>query len=297
MMEGSEMIHNLQIVQPVAGVENVKFRADRAELCGTLHKPAGPPRALVVLHGATGVPHRYYRHFAAWLSEQGYACLTYDYRDFGASSQGPVKRSKATMAEWGIQDQSAAQCYIEARFPDVPVWVIGHSLGGLMVPFQSGASRIKRLITVASGPVHIKDHPWPYRGVAAVFWYGPGAWATRVLGYLPAKALRVGRDLPAGVYWQWRRWCTTQGFYLGDVGHDLPVPDWRAFTGDMKVVAVKGDAMVPPAAVWRGMQNYPEANKRQMTVRPEDYGLKNVGHIGAFAPQNAAIWPSLIDEH
>jgi len=287
---------NLHVIPPAAGVETVRFRADRAELSGTLHRPARAPTAVVVLHGATGVPQRFYRHFAAWLAEQGYACLTYDYRDFGVSAQGPLKGSNATMADWGIQDQSAAQRYLEATFPDVPLWVIGHSLGGLMVPFQDGASRISRLITVASGPVHLRDHPWPYRGVAAAFWYGPGAWATRLLGYLPAKALRMGPDLPAGVYWQWRRWCTTQGFYLGDVGRGLPVPDWRAFTGDMKVVAIMGDAMVPPDSVWRGMQHYPAANKQQMTVCSSDYGLKDIGHIGAFAPQNAAIWPSLIAE-
>jgi len=166
-----------------------------------------------------------------------------------------------------------------------------------MVPFQEGASRINRLITIASAPVHLNDHPWPYRGVAAAFWHGPGALATWLLGYLPAKVLRMGPDLPAGVYWQWRRWCTTRGFFLGDVGHGLPVPDWRAFTGDMKVVAIKGDAMVPPAAVWRGMLNYPEAHKRQLTVRPEDFGLKDIGHIGAFDPQNAVIWPNLIVEN
>lgn len=290
------MVSKLNIVPPVAAVKSVHFRADRAQLSGTLHRPAGPPIAAIVLHGATGVPQRYYRHFAAWLADQGYACLTYDYRDFGSSAQGHVKRSKATMADWGIKDQTAAQRHLEAAMPGVPLWVIGHSLGGLMVPFHEGANRISRLITVASGPVHLGDHPWPYRGIAALFWHGPGAWATRLMGYLPAKALRFGHDLPAGVYWQWRRWCTSQGFYLGDVGRALPVPDWKAFTGDIKVVAISDDPMVPPAAAWRGMQHYPEANKRQMTVHPGDYGLKDVGHIGAFAPQNAAVWPSLIAE-
>lgn len=285
----------LRIIPRPAAVENVKFRADRALLSGTFHRPKGIPKAAIVLHGATGVPHRYYRHFAGWLAEQGYACLTYDYRDFGTSANGHLRRSKATMAEWGIKDQSAAQRLVEELAPDAPLWVIGHSLGGLMVPFQERASRISRLITIASGPVHLRDHPWPYRAVATAFWYGPGPLATRTMGYLPAKALRMGPDLPAGVYWQWRRWCTSNGFYLGDVGRGLPVPDWKAFSGDMKVVAIEGDDLVPPVAVWRGMQNYPQALKRQLTVRPSDYGLGKVGHIGVFAYQNAAIWPSLID--
>ena len=288
------MVSNAQQTQPKPVSETVDFRADQTPLSGTLHRPTGTPIAAIVLHGATGVPHRFYRHFAAWLADQGYACLTYDYRDFGASAQGHIKHSNATMADWGIQDQTAAQRFLETTVPDAPLWVIGHSLGGLMVPFQDGASRIKRLITIASGPTYLTDHPWPYRAVAAAFWYGPGPLATRALGYLPAKALRIGRDLPAGVYWQWRRWCTSKQFYLGDVGRGLPLPDWKAFTGDLKAVAISGDVMVPPATVWRGMQNYPEAQKQKMTINPVDFGLKSIGHIGAFSPENAAVWPSLI---
>ena len=98
-------VSELRIIPATAGVEDVKFRADRAQLSGTLHRPAGTPKAAIVLHGATGVPHRFYRHFAGCLAEQGYACLTYDYRDFGASTSGHLKRSKATMADWGVLDQ------------------------------------------------------------------------------------------------------------------------------------------------------------------------------------------------
>ncbi len=288
---------DLRIVPPPALVESVRFRADRAQLVGTLHRPKGTPKAAIVLHGATGVPHRFYRHFAKWLAGQGYACLTYDYRDFAASAGGHVRRSSATMAEWGVQDQAAAQRFLEEACPDAPLWVIGHSLGGLMVPFHEGAGRIDRLITIASGLVHLGEHPWPYRAVAAAFWYGPGPLATKLLGYLPAKAFGIGRELPAGVYWQWRRWCTTKGFYLGDVGRVLPVPDWRAFTGDMKLVAIADDDMVPPATVWRHMQNFPEARKTQFTVQPADYGVRKIGHIGLFMPQHAATWPDLISHN
>src|SRR5690606_19925520 len=112
----------------------------------------------------------------------------------------------------------------------VPVWALGHSFGGLMLPFQPGARRLKRVIAVASGPVHLSDHPWPYRAAAAAFWYGPGPLAAALAGRLPGRAFGMGADIPAGVYWQWRRWCTTRGFWLADVGRELPVPDWGAVT-------------------------------------------------------------------
>ncbi|SLN39793.1 Alpha/beta hydrolase family protein [Pseudoruegeria aquimaris] len=288
-------MRHLRLAETRATMEEIRFPCDGAELSGRLFRPSHAPKAAIVIHGATGVPQGFYRPFAEWLSREGYACLTYDYRDFGASAVKPPKDSEATMAIWGLKDQPAAQEALETRVPGVPVWVIGHSLGGLMIPFQQGAGRrLSRVITVASGPVHFSDHPLRYKPVTAAFWYGPGPLATAMLGYLPGRAMGLGPDLPAGVYWQWRRWCTTPGFNACDVGRDLPEPDPAAVQCPVKHVAVADDVMVPPAAVWRLMQLYPEAPKRQLTLRPADFGLKRIGHIGMFNGRNAATWPAII---
>ncbi|MCT8161529.1 alpha/beta fold hydrolase [Pseudoruegeria sp. SHC-113] len=286
---------HLRLAETRATQEPLTIEADGAVLAGRLYRPAHAPTAAIVIHGATGVPQGYYKPFAEWLTREGYACLTYDYRDFGASASGPLKESKATMAIWGRLDQPAAQAALEAAVPGAPVWAIGHSLGGLMLPFQGDAARrLSRVITVASGPVHFSDHPLRYKPVTAAFWYGAGPAATAICGYLPGKALGLGPNLPAGVYWQWRRWCTTPGFNACDVGADLPAPDDNAVRCPVKVVAVADDVMVPPPAVWRLMQLYPEAHKSQLTLRPADFGLKKIGHIGMFNGKNAATWPAII---
>ncbi len=284
----------LRVAHPVSDDEPVTFRADRARLQGRLFRPGAPPRAAIVLHGATGVPQRYYRAFATWLAEQGYACLTYDYRDFGASAVGHVRVSNATMSDWGLRDQAAAQAALEAQVPDAPIWVIGHSLGGLMLPFHPGAARVSRLITVASGPVYSSDHPGMARVAAAAFWSPATRAAVRALGFVPGKLFGLGADLPRGVYTEWRRWCTTRGFYLGDIGQSLPMPDWAAMQGEMKAVAVADDGLVPPAAVWRLMQHYPEARKTQLTLRPGDHGLDRIGHIKVFSRKNSVLWPQIL---
>lgn len=284
----------LSIVPAEPTVEPVLFRAGAAKLLGELHHPGGPPRAAIVFHGATGVRRRFYRPFAQWLATQGFACFIYDYRDLGDSRRKPLRASTTTMAHWGIEDQPAAQRVIKAAYPDTPIWAMGHSLGGLMLPFQPDARHLDRVITVASGLVHLRDHPWPYRATAAFFWFGPPRWARNLMGYLPAKALRIGPDLPGPAYDQWRRWCTTNGFYLGDVGRALPVPDWQAVTAPMKIVTIEDDVMCPPATAWRLMQMFPNARKRQLVLKPSHYDLNAIGHIRVFAPKNAALWPDLI---
>jgi predicted alpha/beta hydrolase len=275
----------------VPGVEEVCFGHG---LAGRLYLPAGRPRIAVVLHGAVGVPMGFYRGFAEWLVGQGIACLTYDYRDFGISARGPVRASPATLADWGIADQAAALAFVQSGFPGVPVWVIGHSLGGLMLGFHPGNALVARVITVASGPVHLSDHPWPYRALAAFFWYGLPRLAVAILGYLPGRSFGFGADLPGGVYRQWRRWCTARGSYLADGGRSLSLPETGAVRAPMTLIAVEDDQMVPPAAVWRLMALHPQAVKRQRVLRPLDFGLARIGHLGAFARANAAVWPQII---
>ena len=123
--------------------QDVSFYSGEAKLKGQLFRPSTQPKAIVVLNGATGVPARFYEAFARWLAqEKSIACLTYDYRDFGASADLPLWKSKATMTDWGVHDQQAARDFATATFPGTALWVIGHSLGGMCLPFQQNLDRV-----------------------------------------------------------------------------------------------------------------------------------------------------------
>jgi predicted alpha/beta hydrolase len=275
---------------------SVTFRSDGAVLAGRLVRPRGRPRAAVVIHGATGAPAGFYRAFADWLAaERDLAVLTYDYRDFGASARGPVSRSRARMIDWGMRDQAAALAALGGMVPGVPRWVIGHSLGGMWLGYHRAMPGVARVVTVGSGLVHLSDHPLAFRQLARTFWQGPVPFLARRLGYLPGRRLGFGADLPLGVYEDWRRWCLTPGSFLSDVGRVLPLPEPGLVTADMRTVAIADDDWVPPPAVWRLMSLYPEATKRQLVLRPKDFGLAKVGHLGAFHRSNSVVWPALVD--
>src|SRR5579862_28942 len=115
--------------------QSLQIEAEGAQLAARFYPPQGMPRAHLVLHGATAVPQSYYVPFANWASGQGVGVLTYDYRDFGASRRRPLRESKTTLADWAVRDQSAAEARLAALAPDGPLWVLGHSLGGLGFAF------------------------------------------------------------------------------------------------------------------------------------------------------------------
>lgn len=283
-------------MQRIDGNGAVSIQAECARLAGRLVLPKGRARAAVVLHGATGAPAGYYRGFADWLAtERDLAVLTYDYRDFAASASGPVARSKATMIDWGLCDQAAALAALGAMVPGTPRWVIGHSLGGLWLGFHPAMAGVERVVTVGSGLPHISELSFAARMKARAFFHGPVPLLSRRLGYAPGRRLRYGTDLPLGVYEDWRRWCLNPGFHLSDIARRLPVPDPRRVTAEMRIVAMADDRLVPQSAIWRIMGLYPEAVKRQLVLRPEEYGLERIGHLGAFHRTNAVVWPALVD--
>jgi predicted alpha/beta hydrolase len=274
---------------------SVAFKtADGAELVGRLYAPEGRPNAAVVLNSATGVPQTFYTHFARWLAaERGMACLTYDYRGMGRSWAGPMQQVAADMSDWGIRDQVAARRAMRRAVPDTPMWVIGHSLGAMVLPNQPEMQDVVRVIGIASGMVHHSDHPWPYRALALNFWFGLGPIATVLCGYLPAKSLRFGEDLPAGVFWQWRKWCTSRTFYDADLGPRMPAPDWKS-RAHVRLHSFADDDLIPPQCVDRLRDVY-GAGAEHVSIDPKDHGLESIGHLGAFSRRNSAIWPTLIE--
>lgn len=276
--------------------QEIAIGAGGNRLFGRLFLPAGAPQAAVVLNGATAVPQRFYRHFARWLAEErGMACLTYDYSGFGASAAGHVKTSAATMVQWAMVDQPAARGAMRSALPGVPLRVIGHSLGTMLLPLQQDIADIARVTAVASGLVHVSDHPWPYRALAWLFWHGHAPLAARLMGYLPGRALGLGADVPAGVYWQWRHWCTRQGSYLPDCGRTLPRPDWSRCGAPVDFITFSDDQMAPPPSVWRLAEVYGGQQRRHL-LRPADFGLASIGHLDAFSRRCAAVWPVLVPE-
>lgn len=267
---------------------------DGAALVGRLYRPEGPTAAAVVLNSATGVLQTFYTHFARWLAaERGMACLTYDYRDTGWSWSGPLRASAADMSDWGIRDQVAARRAMQRAVPGAPLWIIGHSLGAMLLPNQPETDGIARVIGVGSGIVHHSDHPWPYRAVALNFWFTLGPLATALCGYLPGKRLRFGEDLPADVFWQWRKWCTSRAFNADDFGARLPAPNWTS-KANVRLHAFTDDDLIPPHCVERLAENYGGV-AQVVRVRPQDHGLKSIGHLGAFSRRNRALWPVLLE--
>lgn len=110
------------------------------------HESPGAP-VVLHLHGARwdvrGSAHRMRR-----LHDLGFSVLSIDYRGFGKSGGGELPSEEAA-----AEDAAAAWRWLGERYPGVPRYVFGHSLGGaIAVRLAAGRDDVAGLIVEGSFP-------------------------------------------------------------------------------------------------------------------------------------------------
>jgi alpha-beta hydrolase superfamily lysophospholipase len=91
--------------------------------------PAGARAGLIVVHGI-GEHGGRYRHVAAALAANGIASFVYDQRGHGLH---PGVRTHVDDFEYFAHDVQAVATAMRGRFPSLPLFVWGHSMGSVIV--------------------------------------------------------------------------------------------------------------------------------------------------------------------
>ena len=252
-----------------------------------------PTHAPVLLCPATGVKQHFYLRFAAWLAEQGHDVLVFDYRGIGLSLQGQLQDCRATLAEWGQQDQVAALNWLVQRTGREQVLLIGHSAGGQMIGLLPNHRHVSRLVGVAASTGWLSGMRPGFRFKAYFGLRMAVPLGARLKGYAPTAALGLGENLPTRVGLQWGQWCAAGGYATNAV-KGRPQQD---FHGDIRipitVFHATDDDIANPTTVADLMRTFPAARKQVHQVSPREHGLKSIGHIDWFRPSHQALWPLL----
>jgi predicted alpha/beta hydrolase len=238
---------------------------------------------VVVVASATGVLRSYYAAFAAYLSSQGFAVVTFDYRGMGEShTAGPAMPS---MHEWGERDLAAVVAWAGQALGEGHAAIVGHSVGGQLVGLLPEGARVSALVTVGAQSGDYRLWPLPLRLGMAVLWYGLVPGVTHAVGYLPG-ALGIGEDLPAGVALEWARWCRTPGYLAGE-GFEGRREGFARLEVPVLAYGFDDDVYAPKAAVDALLALYTGAriDRRQLGRESGRFG-----HFGFFRERHRGLW-------
>jgi len=281
---------------PVPAPVPVTFTArDGCRLAGLLLE-AHAARGLISLNGAAGYPREFYLRFAGYCAERGYHSLVYDYRGCGASLRGPLRSDPATMAEWARLDMPAALDYLAQRFAGLPLVTVGHSLGGQLGPAMPNQARARAHVMLAASIGYWRLEPAPFRYAAAFFWWVYGPLTLRLLGYVPHSPIWRGESLPAGVFRQWRTWCTRPQHFGPDLATELAGNQFAECAAPLLVWAFTDDPIANPVTVPLLLEFYRRARIEQRWTAPRDLGVRHIGHRGFFSPRHRqTLWREALD--
>lgn len=142
--------------------------------------PTASVKAVIVLVHGTYVHSGFYQRWASFLADHGYAVMGFDMRGWG-QSQGRGRRGFVT--DFSDYQKDLALAYWQARFryPDLPVYVQGESLGGLVALLATAEGNIQPDGLILNAPA--LRIAMKMMGVRQPYWLArSGLWMMALLG-------------------------------------------------------------------------------------------------------------------
>ncbi|MBI4750483.1 MAG: alpha/beta fold hydrolase [Acidobacteria bacterium] len=267
---------------------------DGHEIAARFYFPDQEAKAVVVIVPAMGVHQEYYGPFAQWLTEQGFLVATFDYRGTGFSRVRPLREVKANIFDWARYDTGAV---VEAVFQQAngkPVYWIGHSLGGQIVPFVPRHEQITKVITVGTGSGYWRENAPELRRRVWWLWFFVAPVSMRLFGYFPGKRLRKVGDVPRGVMEQWRRWCLHPEYAVGVEGEAVR-KQFAAVNTPIVSLSFEDDEFMSARNTESLHGFYVNAPREMKRFAPADIGEKRIGHFGFFkAKFKQKLWEAVL---
>jgi predicted alpha/beta hydrolase len=255
--------------------------------------PARAPRATVLIAAAMGVRQDFYADFAAWLARQGYTAMTFDYRGTGASRPEAMRHSlrgfDADLFDWANDIDTAIE-HLASTASDVPLYIVGHSLGAQLPGMLKHRDRIAGLVSIAAGSGYWRDNAPPLKRIVLYFWHVLVPLATWVCGYFPGARLKKVGDLPRGVILQWRRWCLNPRYHVGAEGEAVR-SQFAGVRFPIVALSITDDELMTERGTRVLMDCYENAPRELQRIAPSDVDAKRIGHFGFFRAQfEATLW-------
>jgi len=276
--------------------EHVTLTASDGRTLAALYLEAGAPRGALAVNGATGFPREFYLKFASYCAERGYHSLVYDYRGMGASATAPLAEEPARMSDWGLLDMPAALEWLKTRAPGLPLFTLGHSVGGQLIGCMPNQAVARAHVMVATSIGYWRGQRVPFRYLALLFWklYGPLELAAR--GYVPRGTLWRGDALPAGVFLEWRKWCLRPQHFAPDLVGDPVSGPFAAVRAPVLSLSFSDDPIATPWAVGELLALYPNAAIERRLTTPSQARVRRIGHHGFFAERHReTLWRPALD--
>jgi predicted alpha/beta hydrolase len=104
-----------------------------------------------------------------------------------------------------------------------------------------------------------------------------------------------GTDLPRGVFETWKRWCLKPAYFSDELATTLKPHHFGAVTAPIRSWIFTDDPIATPRTGADLLEVYPQAPRNIVVRSPGDYGVRRIGHEGAFRRGMEPLWDEIAD--
>ena len=246
------------------------------------------PRALIYWMPALGVPVRHYLPLAEALAKRGMAVALHEWRGLGSSDRRAARGQSWGYRELLEKDMPAGVDVARQRWPGLPLWLGGHSLGGQLACLWSGqhVAEVAGLALVASGAPFWRRFP---RGPLIALSYLVVPWLARVLGYFPGRRFGFGGNEARGVMCDWARSGLSGRYQPMGITDDLEGGMAQARFPVLNLRLVD-DWLVPPGSVDWLLGKMPHAEQVREVMDVRSLGVRADHFAWMKTPEAVAAW-------
>ncbi len=204
--------------------------------------------AALLLSPAMGVPAARYERFAAALHEAGYHVMLTELRGVGDSPVRPSRRVDFGYADLAERDWPAVVAAARRRWPQAPIVLVGHSLGGQLSMLYAAAhpQDVAALALPAAGTIHWRAYPLR-AGLGILAFTQAARLIAAMRGVFPGRRLGFGGTEARSLIRDWARVAVSGRWELRGASHD-----YERLLADLDVptlsLTLEGDRFAPPGA-------------------------------------------------
>ena len=259
---------------------------DGYSLGASVFDAPGSTKKCVIVAAATGVPQRFYRHYAAALAAAGFTAITFDYRGIGDSRPESLRGFDALARDWALLDMAGVIDWAVSNCRPASLYLVGHSIGGQLAGVMEDVEAVDAMITLSAQSGYWGIQGGEQKWLVGLHMYLTFPLLTAIFGYMPWSVFGAGEDLPKGVAHEWARWCRNPGYVLGD--ETMPLHRYESFRAPVLAYSIDDDKWGTPRAVDAMMTAYPAVERRHLV--PAAFGLQSIGHVGYFRKTSHELW-------
>lgn len=268
--------------------------ADGFDLTGTLFEPS-ELKSAVMIAPATGIKKTFYRKFAEFLAENGYGAITFDNRGIGDSKGESLNGVNASLLNWGKLDMTAVLEELKKRFPDSEYHLVGHSAGGQLVGLMENADELKSIFNFACSSGSLRLMKFPYRITANFFMNVAIPLSNLFFGHMKSQWFGMGEPLPKQIASDWSRWCNGTGYVAVDLNKKIKEHHYDKLKIPSLWLHAEDDDIANIDTVKDMIRVYSKISAEIITLRPQDFGYNDIGHMKFFSSKRDKLWNYALD--